>query len=374
MNWLHARLTEQLESVDDGNAPDGIKKDNRIDIQPTMFGYSVQLDESDLIFNLTHEEVLGDHFNPKRVIDQILAAQRIPADDRGDKFTDKRFSNYVALMLGMTRIPGQQSKIKERGNKKRVIDPEGVFAVERTSQLRIKDKTRRLPEPIVIEIKVNGQPIRALLDTGSMADFISTTIVDQLRLPKDVYEKPLPVQLAVHGSRSKINCGTTVNVQYQTINCDRTFDVVNLDNYDAILGTPFLYQHQVAMGFNPSRVIVGSSEPLELEGPEVTTLNSAAAGLSNRNKTRDRTVKDESGDESPTAVQGFPRRNRRIDLDPVLASVTAVMEPIVNDVIGYSSDIDDPHLPEAFAMANISVISMDDVAMGNEFPNGEFTV
>ena len=107
MNWLHARLTEQLESVDDGNAPDGIKKDNRIDIQPTMFGYSVQLDESDLIFNLTHEEVLGDHFNPKRVIDQILAARRIPADDRGDKFTDKRFSNYVALMLGMTRIPGQ---------------------------------------------------------------------------------------------------------------------------------------------------------------------------------------------------------------------------------------------------------------------------
>ena len=190
-----------------------------------------------------------------------------------------------------------------------------------------------------------------------------------------MYEKPLPIQLAVYGSRSKINCGTTVNVQYQTINCDWMFDVVNLDNYDAILGTPFLYQHQVAMGFNPSRVIVGSSKPLELEGPEVTTLNSAAAGLSNRNKTRDRTVKDESGDESPTAIQGFPRRNRRIDLDPVLASVTAVAEPIVNDVIRYSSDIDDPHLPEAFAMANISVISMDDVAMGNKFPNeGEFTV
>ena len=129
------------------------------------------------------------------------------------------------------------------------------------------------------------------------------------------------------------------------------------------------------MGFNPSHVIVGSSEPLELEGPEVTTLNSAAVELSNRNETRDRTVKDESGDESLTAVQGFPRRNRRIDLDLVLASVTAVMEPIINDVVGYSSDIDDPHLPEAFAMANISVISMDDVVMGNEFPNeGEFTV
>jgi len=79
-----------------------------------------------------------------------------------------------------------------------------------------------------------------------MADFLSTKVADQLRLPLTTYEKPLPVQLAVQGSRSKINCGTTVNFQYQTIDCDRTFDVVNLDNYDAILGTPFLYQHQVA--------------------------------------------------------------------------------------------------------------------------------
>ena len=81
MNWLHTRLTEQLESVNDGNTLDGIKKDNRIDIQPMMFRYSVQLNESDLIFNLTHEEVLGDHFNPKWVIDQILVARRVPADD-----------------------------------------------------------------------------------------------------------------------------------------------------------------------------------------------------------------------------------------------------------------------------------------------------
>ena len=159
--------------------------------------------------------------------------------------------------------------------------PEGVPAVKQML-LKVKDKTHRLPEPIVIEIKVNSQPIRALLDTGSMADFISTTIVDQLWLPKDVYKKPLPVQLMVHGSRSKINCGTTVNVQYQMINCDWTFDVINLDNYDTILGTPFMYQHQVAIGFNPSCVIVGSSKPTEMKGPEVMTISSVAADLLNK--------------------------------------------------------------------------------------------
>lgn len=114
-----------------------------------------------------------------------------------------------------------------------------------------------------------------------MADFISTTVVDQLKLPRMVYEKPLSVQLAVHGSRSKINCGTTVNLRYQTIDCDRRFDIANLDNYDAILGTPFLYQHQVAVGFNPSRVFIGSSEPQEMKGPEVATISSAAIDLLN---------------------------------------------------------------------------------------------
>ena len=42
-----------------------------------------------------------------------------------------------------------------------------------------------------------------------------------------------------------------------------------------------MYQHQVAVGFNPSRVIVGSASPLEMKGPEVTTISSAAADLLN---------------------------------------------------------------------------------------------
>ena len=218
INWLKARLTGQLELVDE-NPPDDVKKENRIDVQPTMFGYSIQLDESDVIYNLTHEEVLNKRFNWEWIIDHILAARNVPKENRGEKFEDKRFSNRIMIMLGMTRIPGQQAKIKKRGTKKRTFETEGVPAVERTT-MRVKDRTRRLPEPIVITVKINGQPIRALLDTGSMADFLSTTVVDQLKLPRETYEKLLSVQLAVHGSRSKINCGTTVRFQYQTIDCD----------------------------------------------------------------------------------------------------------------------------------------------------------
>jgi hypothetical protein len=75
---------------------------------------------------------------------------------------------------------------------------------------------------------------------------------------------------------------------------------VNLDNYDMILGTPFLYQHQVAIGFNPSRVLVGSSEPMEMKGPEVVTLNSAAMDVVNEGlKDLRRQLKEEAEDLCP---------------------------------------------------------------------------
>ena len=122
-------------------------------------------------------------------------------------------------------------------------------------------------------MKVNGHQIRALLDTGSMADFLSATVTDRLDLRREYYTKPLAVQLAVHGSRSKINYGTKVNFQYQGIDCERRFDIANLDNYDAILETPFLFQHKVAIGINPSCVVIGSDKPVELDGPVMVRRN-----------------------------------------------------------------------------------------------------
>lgn len=158
MNWLHARLTSQLEHVDKGNAPDDVKPENRIDVQPSMFGYSMRLDESDIIYNLMHKEILDRDFSPERVIDQISSARQVLAEDRGERFLDKRFSDHVTIMLGMTRIPRQSANVKRRGNNKRAIQPEGMPAIERNSP-RVQDKTRRLPEPIVIQIEINGYPV-----------------------------------------------------------------------------------------------------------------------------------------------------------------------------------------------------------------------
>jgi hypothetical protein len=83
----------------------------------------------------------------------------------------------------------------------------------------------------------------ALLDTGSHGDFVSTTLADQLRLTLNKLDKPLPCQLAASGSRTVIQHQTTVQFQFQEVNEQRTFDIMNMDGYQVILGTPFLFQH-----------------------------------------------------------------------------------------------------------------------------------
>ena len=54
------------------------------------------------------------------------------------------------------------------------------------------------------------------------------------------------------------------------------FDVINLQSYDMILGTPFLYRHQVMVGLNSPRVVLGSKVPLEMKGTQVSVLESQA--------------------------------------------------------------------------------------------------
>ncbi|KIY60872.1 hypothetical protein CYLTODRAFT_318097, partial [Cylindrobasidium torrendii FP15055 ss-10] len=121
-----------------------------------------------------------------------------------------------------------------------------------------RDFTRKVPHPLVVEVFIAGHPCRALLDSGSVADFISGKVLDQLKLKSHPLEKPIDLHLAVQGSRSKVNFGTRQRIEYQGINEERYFDVANLTSYDLVLGTPFLFQHKVSFGLNPCHIVIGS--------------------------------------------------------------------------------------------------------------------
>ena len=255
--------------------------------------YVVYLKDIDLRFCVTHEDIMLPTFDAQQVLFNVLCdrAQTISPDiDLEEALTKPEDSSaaqrrrrllesggvFCGVISKPTVVSGRQVALAKKGRRAPVTD--AYVAVESTS-MRPKDFTRRVPKPLVIEILVQGKPVCALLDTGCMADFLSTTVVDQLRLKKEVLAKPLPVQLAVHGSRSKINCSSTVEITYQDIKCLRRFDIVNLDDYDAILGTPFIFQHKVAISLNPTRIAIGSPNPLPIAGEDATEIHSAAADL-----------------------------------------------------------------------------------------------
>ena len=137
------------------------------------------------------------------------------------------------------------------------VDWKSYAAIQRNSAT-VKDKTRLLPKPVVLKVKVDGQVARALVDSRSQGDFMSSTLVDQLELKRTGFAEPLKLQLAVQGSHSVINARVEARFQFNEIDKRCVFDVINLNNYDMILGTPWMYQHQVCVGLNPARILVGS--------------------------------------------------------------------------------------------------------------------
>jgi len=83
---------------------------------------------------------------------------------------------------------------------------------------------------MVVVVNINGHPAHALVDSGSLEDFVSSTLVEQLGLQKTELDVPVSMQLAVQGSRSHINFMAHVNLKYQKINEKRSFDMVNLSD------------------------------------------------------------------------------------------------------------------------------------------------
>ncbi|KAJ2980416.1 hypothetical protein NUW54_g11009 [Trametes sanguinea] len=158
-----------------------------------------------------------------------------------------------------------------------ITSEDGPLAALQRNAAAPRDFQRLIPEPIVIVVQINGQPARALLDSGSLSDFVSAKFAHQLNIKAFELAKPLPVHLAVQGSRAKINCGCRAVLEYQRIRTDRYFDIVNLLNYDLILGTPILYQHRISLTFNPMAIVIGSDRALPVEGKQVRVLESRSA-------------------------------------------------------------------------------------------------
>ena len=78
---------------------------------------------------------------------------------------------------------------------------------------------------------------------------LSLNFIREAKIELFPLDKPTGIQLAVTGSKSVINYGMNVTIKYEGRELKEYFDIINIDYYDAILGTPFLRKHKVIIDF-----------------------------------------------------------------------------------------------------------------------------
>ncbi|KAJ3778495.1 hypothetical protein FB446DRAFT_783309 [Lentinula raphanica] len=131
-----------------------------------------------------------DFWKEPSFLDQFLSlvnGEDLMGSQLGDKYLWCHLTCPLELQLNGVQIPSDQYPALQR------------------NVARVRDPGRKVARPIVIVVQINGQPVTALLDSGSLGTFMSTTLIDQLKFKVETVTLPLTLQLAVQGSRSKIN-------------------------------------------------------------------------------------------------------------------------------------------------------------------------
>ncbi|KAF8233778.1 hypothetical protein L208DRAFT_1225614, partial [Tricholoma matsutake] len=95
-----------------------------------------------------------------------------------------------------------------------------------------------------------------LLNSGCRSDLISPEFAMSVNLKAHKLEEPVPLQLGTVGSCSKINFRLFTDFEIGEVKNNHYFDVVNINRYDAILGTVFMRKHGIVLDFERDKVCV----------------------------------------------------------------------------------------------------------------------
>jgi len=121
-------------------------------------------------------------------------------------------------------------------------------------------------------VKVNGLEAYTLLDIGSMTVSVTHNFMRVAKLKVMELENPVPLQLGTVGSCSMINFGAKTCLELGPMCKDDAYlDVVNIDQYDMIIGTPFIRRHGLVLDFERNI--------LSIRGEAIPTLTSGQEDL-----------------------------------------------------------------------------------------------
>ena len=128
-----------------------------------------------------------------------------------------------------------------------------AFRHRATKTLRTEDgPNRNFKNPGVMEgfIRIGEIKAHILLDCGSMLDMISANYAATSKLDMFQLKKPVRLQMATSRLCTMIQFSIHTERKFDEFRQKRYFDVVNLDRYDTILGTPFLKDNELLMNFS----------------------------------------------------------------------------------------------------------------------------
>ena len=107
------------------------------------------------------------------------------------------------------------------------------------------NQNKCLQRCIEISMPVIGLVAHILFDGGSNTNMVSPEFATVAKIPVIELQEQMTLQLAVTGSHSKINYGAWAQVELGSISPRVYFNMANIDGYNVILGTPFMWEHGI---------------------------------------------------------------------------------------------------------------------------------
>lgn len=123
---------------------------------------------------------------------------------------------------------------------------------------------------MAVLVKVNGLEAYMLLDSGSTTISVTHNFAQVVRLHVMQLQHPVLLQLGMVRSHSMINFGAKACLELGPACEDAIYiDIVNIDQYNMIIGTPFMHKHGLALDFEKDILMIqGMAIPMLSLGQE----------------------------------------------------------------------------------------------------------